>query len=329
MSPLLFTSAFLLLMALFVSSEVAQFSTSHLEKKLYKSQLLAYSESQKEKLRAIFDDFEGEESESEFRLIPAKVTIKKEATEKTYARSLGFQKTRPPNNSRLNFYHLLHEPHQSYYPKDFSIYETTARLLRALYGSNLFLQERVDIEYHLLNALLAQKEKTVHFTYPDDLASLEIEDPALQKLFYHILRGGFLHQPYPSLLEYITFDPQGTSYTRKINFLFASDILIHILIKEKEVASYLLEKRALLMDAIVHQEKNRKGILQKDAMGRRDIQEKAQEVLKNVLQIYGIDPAQYVPLFDYSLGKKGNILYVEDPLTCSYKREKLPPRKIS
>jgi hypothetical protein len=316
-----------MLMALFASSEVARFKLGTLEEKLYENYLLTHQKCYKEQCDALFENFEGnkiatspdEEKEEE----SSTQQEKKVSQNDPNARSLNFKETRPPNNARLNFYHLLHEPEQPYYPKGFSIYETTAQLLRNLYGNSLLLQKKKDIEYALLDALLSQKEKTKHFVYPDELASIELGDASLQMLFHQMLQGGYLQTSYPSLLDYITFDAGGTPFMRKINFLFVSEPLLHSLIKEPTVVGILLEQRAMLWEEIRTQEKNRHKILQKDAMGRLVIQKRTQEIVESVLSLHGIDPIHYKTLFDYSLGKKGNIIYVEDLFTHSYKREKI------
>lgn len=329
MYPLLFTTAFLMLMALFASTEVANFKMGTLEKNLYENHLLTYRSCQMEKYEAFFDYFEEgnggkAKSPKETTLdTPSSIEAPKENKDMAGARSLNFKETRPPNNSRLNFYHLLHEQQQSYYPQGFSIYEVTAELLRKLYGDTLLAERGKESEYHLLDALIAQKEKSKEFIYPDELASIELGDPSLQNLLQQMLKGGYLGKRYPSLLDYITFDSGGTSFTRKINFLSISEPFLSVLIKDSGAVAALLEKRKVFWEEILYQEKNRSTILQKDAMGRLAVQKRAQEILEGVLASHGLDPICYKGLFDYSLGKKGTIIYVRDGLTKSNKREKI------
>lgn len=332
MNPYLFTITFLAIMGLLTSSEMVQHHASTFEKQCYQQSrsLIAAAEELRE--LSHLEELRGQETDNDKERDTDSLTAQDEEEEtpfetdsssaKKYAKALGVNAARPPNNSRLNFYTLLHkEPHKGL-PKEFSLYQVTACLMRSLYGKETFFQTP-DVEYHLLDKLIEKKE-AAPFTSPDQLCELDLEDENLQKVLYHMLKGT---QSAPSLLNYITFDPiNSTCQARKINLLFAPSAIIHAIFPEGNIAEQLLARRDSILAAIEFQEANRLKLPIEACKGRMKFKKEIKQVIDEILTDAGLQPKKYLEqVFDYGLGKPGTILFIKHDKTGFVTREKYTP----
>ncbi len=327
MNSYLCTITFLAIMGLLTSSEMTQHHASSFEKQCYvqSRNLLAATEeirdlSQLDELR-ISKNPETEKKEPEEK---DKSELKPERSSPKYIKALGVNMARPPNNSRLNLYTLLHKEPHSDLPKEFSLYQVTARLMRNLYHDEPFFKNVHDAEFRILEKLIDKKEQTTHFTTPDQLSELNLGDETLQKVFYQMLKGT---KNTPSLLHYITFDNiESISPKRKINLLFADPHIIHAIFPEGNVATQLLIRRAQVLDTIEYQEANKSKLSPDSSKGRRDLSNELKSALEEILKNAGFNAKKYESnVFDYGLGKSGTVLFIEDSKTHSITREKYIP----
>ncbi len=196
---------------------------------------------------------------------------------------LGVNAARPPNNARLNLYALLHkEPHKNT-PQEFSLYETTAKLMRILYSNEPFFQQIKDAEYLILDKLIEKKEETLTFATFDQTKEQE--------------------------------------QARKINFLFADPEILRAIFNDNPIAEKLIEQRDQIWEKIDYQEKHRTELT--TGSNRTDFSHEIKEVLDQVLTSANLNPERYKShVFDYTLGKPGTLIFLKDPLTGNLHREK-------
>lgn len=210
------------------------------------------------------------------------------------AEPLELHRKRPPNNSRLNFHLLFLQGKQG------PLYEPAARLLRLLYKGQPFFDAIPTCEYALLDALIAQKDQTALFRYPDELASLTLTTPALTSAWHTMLST--------SLLNHITFDRAVHKEMARINLLFASEPLLTALLAP---TSLYAEKEAYLQ---------RLFLLNADPTGRPT----RSEVTAHLKTLFTSHcPPDLHPFFDFTTGHSGNILFTTDPTTGWVERSKL------
>jgi len=321
MNPYLLTLTFLMLMSILTSSEVVRFSQNNLGNQLHGHFQESLATTEDVRAHAALDDFRAHSSENKEEE-EAKEEKKPRKPSNSVHRSapLGFNMARPPNNSRLNFYLIIHEePHKDY---PLSIYETAARLMRNLYGDAAFFKP--NVEYRLLDALIALKEETDGFTYPDELSTLTLGDPELQAAFYSMLKGA---EGCPSLLNFITFDEEGTRDMKKVNLMFAAPCVVEALINDPQMSERLLALRDAFWEEILEQEAHRLERRKEECKNRSLLKQELREGFERILLDAGLDYNSYKWVFDLSLGKLGNILFVEDPQTAFVRREKYVPIK--
>lgn len=325
MNPYLLTLTFLMLMSVLTSSEVVRFSQNSLGNRLHNEYQESKDASETVRAHAALEDFRKHDptviDEVEKEKKPS-APQRKSSNSVRRSTSLGFNFARPPNNSRLNLYLLLHEePHKDY---PLSLYETAARLMRILYGDAKFYTP--NAEYRVLDFLIEHKETTKDFSYPDELATMDLGEPELQAFFYCMLKGA---DERPSLLDFITFDKEGlTRERRKINLMFADHRLIEALLNNSQMTENLLAARAALWEEILDQEAHRLERTKEECKGRNQIRNELIAAYKKILLEAGLDyEPQYKWVFDLGLGHLGNILFIEDPKTGFVRREKYIPLK--
>lgn len=89
----------------------------------------------------------------------------------------------PLENSKFNLFPLTQlEGEITLHP----LYELAASVLRSFYGNNLFKDREKKIEYHLLDAILANLKNNPQ---EQNLAELCPDDPVLAALYYQMLKG--------------------------------------------------------------------------------------------------------------------------------------------
>ncbi len=335
MNPFLFTLSFLAIISMLTSSEVCQFQQKAFENHCYKSScatltiaeevrdLSQLSDLREETKKKVEDPTQPDPEDPE-ALEPPVAFEKKAKNNRIIA--LGVDAMRPPNNARINFYTLLHHSNPS---QEISLYEASARLIRSLYEQAPFAQEIYNFEYRILDKLFEKKAATIAFTSPEELTTIDFEDPPLQTLFYQMLKGS---AKFPSLLNYITFDfieLKTNAQTRKINLMFADTLIIRSIFPDNKIAEALINCRDALWSQIAYQELNRRQIPRDQLKGRRAWSTEIKNALKETLLQNGLKPAPYEShLFDCTLGKPGTILFLENPDTHLLSREKYhPPEK--
>lgn len=323
MNPYLFTIAFLMMMSFLTSSEVIRYSKSSLDAHCFKNscQYLVAAEEIRElsKLESLKKKKIVEETPDKDEEEQKPTKAKKSAPYVKKIGKLGINAARPPNNARLNFYTLLHkEPHKNT-PQEFSLYETTAQLMRILYSNESFFQQIQDAEYLILDKLIEKKEETLTFATPDQLSTLLFEDENLQSLFIKMLKGT---TKAPSLLNYITFDLNSEQeQARKISFLFADPDILRAIFNGNPIAEKLIEQRDQIWEKIDYQEKHRTQLT--TGSNRTDFSTEIKEILDQVLSSANLNSEKYKShVFDYTLGKPGTIIFLKDPLTGNLHREK-------
>jgi len=309
MNPLMLTITFLTVMALLTSSEAMRNVDEGIKDSAYKSHLLLAEEC--EKLVALSEFEELQEGKVVSEKDHERAEIKEVVNYTGKSAPLNFDHGRPPNNSRINLFLLMCEID----PKQSPLYEQTAHLLRNLYGTAPFFQEIPNVEYLLLDTLVQYKEESKKFFFADELGALPFKDKQLQKCFLKMLKGS------PPLLHYITFDTHCNGNQKKLNFMFAPAEILAIAIPDFATYQKALRFRNELWKKIDTQEQNRLA-LPKDEVKNRSYY-KAE--LTNFLE--GLEPG-LSKKFDVSLGKKGNVIFVQDPVSRIVKRERIMKKRL-
>lgn len=329
MNPYLFTLSFLFLMSLLTSSEMVQHMQERLEKKCFfeSRKLIAMIEEEQEhahldQLRQAFQK-DDEKKEKKPPDQADREPKEKKAPSKRKSAPLRFCCTRPPNNSRLNAYLLLHKPPRNT-PKGFSLYEVAARLLRLLYQNEEFFQRVPDIEYRILDALISKKEETLEFSTPDELSAISLEDETLQSAFYQMLRGT---KRSASLLNFLTFD-QGEKgpikgQRRKINLMFADPMLLYAIFPDGHVADEILRVREKIWKEIFEQEAYRNEWPPEKIKNRKAFKGDLERGLTEILSQQGLSAKKYKSsVFDLGLGELGSIIFLEDQVMGKLERQR-------
>ncbi|MEZ5315278.1 MAG: hypothetical protein R3E91_03590 [Chlamydiales bacterium] len=316
MNPYLMTVAFLMLMSILTSSELNRFRHNSFRYQLQLDYQKRNRATENIVAHANLEDFQKEEKNEKEERLPIPHSPKPQ-NQIPRSSSLGFNLSRPPNNSRLNLYLLIHtSPHKNY---PLSLYEGFARLMRKLYGQASFY--RADCEYKILDCLMKEKESTQSFSYPDELANLDLGNPELQTIFYSMIKG---IEEYPSLLDFITFDREKLSREkRKLNLMFADALVIESLLDHPSLTKKLLVLRATFWKEILDQESHRLEREKEICKGRNQFKNELLEEYKKILSEEGLDyDLNYKWVFDLSLGELGNILFIEEAQTGFKIREK-------
>lgn len=316
---------------------VKSFVSEALETKIYADstkQLSAVEEKWvKAKLDAIKLSAQGELKRVDKKTTPTKKSTIRRSPE------LKFDLDRPPDNSRLNFYLLLFQEEEN--SQERTLYSIAASLMKKLYGQCAFFQKIPHAELLILDQLIAKKEETDKFEYPDELANISIGDEQLQQIFCEMLKGGQTQEgtTYPSLLLFITFDKDYFNKTSKslkelrgprtrINFLFAPPPLLDAIFENKRVVDALLTMRSKMWERIFAYEKRRKQSIEplslEEKLGRGEITKDLKEQFALILDECQCDAKSYASLFDFTLGDTGHILILTDPITDLLIREKIP-----
>lgn len=311
MNPLLFTFTFLTLMGIITSSEVSRFTKNSLAQHFYENHLTLMEGREEAIQNSYFEDFKYGQNISLTPRQPRstdkeekKSGYQKKSREEKEPKAplLRFARSRPPNNARLNFYELLYNNNQA-------LYNASARLIRQLYPDL-----PPHIEYRLLDTLIASKSQAAGFSYPDELARLDLGDAELQSIFCEILTGP------NSLLYHITFDSAQHGNRKKINLLSASREVLYVLLPSTELADQLILARNKIISEI-EQQQSEPGSMAK----WKNRTEFARELTAALEAL--ISDEEIKKLFDFTLGNAGNILFIEDPSSKTLYREKYIPRK--
>ncbi len=305
MNPYLLTLTFLTVMSLFTSSEMVSFVASSHSLKMhdhYAQTLLAAEKARAERELELF-------RASNPDPLPCTPSEPGDHEPTDQIPSLDYDPERPPNNSRINFYLVLHGTLHKDLPPESTPYKMAARLMRILYGSAPFYYAGAERE--ILDKLLEKKSESEGFYSPDQLSSIAMDHPKLQHLFYAMLKGS---DGYPPLLDFITYDEEGSREMQKINLMFASEEVVRAAIDHPHLAERLLAMRNQTWTAISEQS---------EGQNRTYFKTNLTEEFKKNLDSLGLNFENYKWLFDLSLGKKGTILFKTDPKTGLTHRQKI------
>lgn len=315
------TLTFLSLLGIMTTTEVRRYYDQSYGKVLYHSSKKIQEKVLLERAMAELEHFKAGDKECEDIIFdqPKPNPKKKSSLSRKRWRSLEFDEERPPNNSRLNLYLLLTDPKTDH---PLSTYNIAARLLRALYGEEPFFNMAPQMENKILDELIIyHKDKVLTFLFPDELSELKIRNQDAQKAFYKVLKGSIdEEEDFPSLLYYVTLDNEKH---QKINFMFASQLLLEVIFEERQIYEPLLNWRDGMLKQMRKQEKESYTFSEDDFWGRKEIKEELRVVMETALTGAGKDPNPYFALFDLSLGKKGNVLFITDEKSGRITRDKI------
>lgn len=324
MNPYLMTITFLTLLSILTSSEVARFADSSLNKKMYELYVTNAVEVEELHAHSLLEEFKasknaGDPKDSDQAEQEKTPEFKKITKAIPRSASLHFNLARPPNNSRLNLWEVLFEYQLSEAPASFSLYDSTARLIRSLYGHCSFFQAIPDAEHLILDKLMAKKDQTADFKFPDDLSAVSMDDQKLQQIFYYMLTGT---TDAPSLLEYITFDVIETQkgQEKKVNLMFASPLVLQAILQNEALVGDLVRTRERYWAEMIDQETHRKE--RTKGKGRSDYKRALKNDFTRIFQEHGLNEESYLKVFDIGLGHYGTIILVEDPQTHKTVRKK-------
>lgn len=320
MNPYLCTLTFLMLMSILTSSEVNRFSHTNFNNNLYKNyqknSLVMEETIAQEKL----EDFKASSIDSDKKIDP----VEKEKQPKDPAKgdgdkktALGFNMKRPPNNSRLNLYLLMHQDEQHL------LYDTMTRLIKKLYGESAFFQKRMGAANLILDSWIGQKEEMSDFAYADELCSIDLKNADLQTIVYHMFKGS---ENTSSLLDFVTFDSNFSRETKKINLLFANAALVESLLNDDRLSKSVLSLRDQVFSEILYQENHKKDTPKEHYKNRTDFKNELKLGFKQILVDRGLPIKTYTKFFDFSLGKPGNILFIPDQKSGLMQRTKYHSR---
>lgn len=136
-----------------------------------------------------------------------------------------------------------------------SLYEPLANLFRILYGKTLYKTE--NIEYSILDAMLMKARKHPEM---ENLADIDLDDPAIKIIFYKMLKGTNQYQVgregIPPLGDFLAIGKE--NYPISFSFasaallesLFGKEITTHIFLEEEKKRTelnkyYFLSKEEL------------------------------------------------------------------------------------
>lgn len=299
MNPLLFTLAFLTLLGILTSSQFVQHGRDCEAQHFLVATLEQHQAQEALTQQALFDDLQHEKVAT--RLPSTSKPTSTAPREQKKRAPLRYQASRPPNNSRLNFA-LIVEKQDPFWT------EAAAALMRHLYASYPLFQEIPNAEYRILESLVAHQETLATCDSPDTLGTLSFEDPQLQHLFYCMLKGNNM----PSLLECITYDPLEGRAQHKLNLLFAPPALLHALFPN------ICDQLIPLIDELWQE------IETSDTITRTSIRQELTHRFETLLETTSLPKAETKKLFDFTLGKPGNILFLQNPATGRIERTPLP-----
>ncbi|MCH9611103.1 MAG: hypothetical protein S4CHLAM81_15230 [Chlamydiales bacterium] len=304
MNPLLLTMTFLTAIAILTSSEMVQHIDDAVKDSAFESYTNLSQQCEQKQALAHFEELKEERA-------PALKgsSLRKRGEYEGKSAKLNYDRGRPPNNSRINLYLVMEGGSESIY------YEPTARLIRELYSGQPFFDEVAQAEYRILDSLVHYRELAKDFFFVDELASLEFRDKEAHRCFFRMLKGS------PSLLHYVTLDTKVSGNQKKANLMFASDEVLHVLVPNQNHFDEICRFRKQLWEQIEYQEANRKK-LPKDEVRNRTYYKNE---LANFLERIDLGLSKR---FDITLGKKGNVIFVQDPASLIVKRERIMKRHL-
>ena len=300
MNPLLLTITFLTILALLTSSEAARTIDASCQQSAFESYNELASSCEEKLAEAQFEalKLQSVETHSEPRQ-----RVEGALRYSGKSAPLKYDHGRPPDNSRLNLFLLMNEGKES------ALYEKAALLMRHLYGDQPFFQEVVNLEYRILDALIQLKDMASDFFFVDELATLPFNDKEVHRRFLMMLKGT------PPFLHFITYN-NSHGNQQKLNLMFAPTEILEVMIPDFDLFQKIVLFRNQLWEQIDYQEANRKELSKEQVKSRTFFKEELVHYLNS------LDP-NLAKQFDVTLGKKGSVIFVQDPASRIVKRERI------
>lgn len=308
MNPLLFTLTFLSLIGILTSSELSKRGFDQMNTYSLTSSKQMEVAKDNALQKALFDDLKCETmpvSKPRLKKSP-KVTKKSPA-----ARKLRFDIHRPPNNARLNLYSVIQE-------EDPILKQTVVRLLHTLYNKSATYSQ--DTPERLIHRLIELKDLSKEFGCEEQLSTLDLQNEDLQAFFYEILKGGVSGD---SLLHYIHYQPSSNRSQRKINILFAPEALLDAFFESKLAADSVKQAVQSCWETINTYQSD---INSHDSLTRTHIRQQLSAQFDQLLSKADLDADLYRKYFDFTLGKPGDILIIEEPKSGKIIRQRVLPK---
>lgn len=241
---------------------------------------------------------------------------------KDHPRSLKIDLHRPPDNSRLNLYLLVEGKEFQATPEELHRPLLFQKLLDLLYADFPPFQQIPDASLQLLTHLTQAKDQIQELQNPEELATIDLEDPSLQELLYLLLRG----EGCPSLLEYVTLRQPHTdrSYREmKLNLYFCKPELLSIIFENDALAFELHKIRSELLQEALLQEENRLEMAFRDGQNRTYFDKALKIAFSDLMMRHGLNEKEVTCLFEFTLGKMGSLLTYRDEETGLQVRQRL------
>lgn len=228
-------------------------------------------------------------------------------------RSLNIDLVRPPNNSRFNLYAFLNEDPELRTGES-SWYSMIARFLRNHYFSKgRFASGHPDMERIILNELLNQKEKIIENAESlgvDVLGTLSFADREIAQAMYLLLTG---FDDVPSILNYLSYEVKKPGFC-KLNFIFIDPDVLEAVVNHDEAYLQLVSLRSKCLDEIMQREeeyRQSKSVKEKpDLKSRTHFKTELTEGVSIILSRYGLTALLNKRIFDFSLGKSGDYIFL-------------------
>jgi hypothetical protein len=183
-----------------------------------------------------------------------------------------------------------------------TLYESTAQLLRQLYGDTSLFREHPHLEYRLLDSLqeafkIQQQNKNEGFQgkpeLSEHLASLPMSSPELRKIWVQLLRGKQSSEDgYPSLLEYMTVGDK----QEKINVAFAPQEILIAVFEDQALVSKLVAARDHLLKVYIGSEGD-----EKVGQSQKEINKALAESVHDLVKEKGLVESHYDGLLEYNI----------------------------
>jgi hypothetical protein len=203
----------------------------------------------------------------------------------------------PPHNSKLNLAKVFKE-YLDVSSIDINEKNHTAvfvRLLEMVYGNYLFFNEvpnasSLIYDWLMKTASLNGEQNKKKIEIFEDIATLEITDTNIKKIFYNILRG----IDCPPLQNFVYLDKNRRKF--EINIHHAPEELIAAVLNNKEAAKEIVNLRLVLNEIGKRTTKKRKKSLVTTTFLTKD---SVESILKN----YGFNFCEEECFFDFSTTK--------------------------
>lgn len=298
MHALFLVTAFLLVIASLVAGKISRGMNDSLITHLHSSYRKFESALVSEREASLLHEIKKQETEGPRQPRPPRPPAKVPSAPKS--RSLDINLARPPDNAFLNVNNL----------EDAECYVTINKLLNKLYPHSPY-------PAIFLTALERKKERVATLNSLDELSAVIFESLEEQEAVCALLKGYIDSEgkPRPSFLNYARLFPKN----KKINFLFAPEELLEVMIDHPDALSRALSTRRFYWKLILDQEEHRLERQKEECFNRTYLAENIEGDIDAIFKRYHLSSEN----FDFTLGQQGSFLIVTDPHTKMSVREKV------